>query len=128
MYKEKMISSLKAGEITDLQQSHLKQEFTKAVEKLGFILQENTKCSLSFKHTTLSEVHLALNVDQKCGESDEALSAAHWGTWIIQDENGQPLCANGSDRPGTDESACSGFWLEGLESIPGFLTLHSQQF
>ena len=117
MYKEKMIASLQAGEITDLQQSYLKQEFTKALEKLGFILQESKKCSLSFKHTSIPEVHLALNVAQDCGEQTEALATVRWGTWEIQDEEGQPLCANGQDV--SEGSACAGFWMEGLESIPG---------
>ena len=126
MYKEKMIASLQAGEITDLQQTHLKQEFTKAVEKLGFVLQENNRKNLSFQHRDIPEVHLALTVAQDCSESIEALDAVSWGTWELQNQDGQPLCVNGQKDLQAEGPACAGFWMEGLESIPGFLTLYTQ--
>jgi hypothetical protein len=125
MYRQKMISSLQAGDITDLEQKHLKQEFTKAVQKLGFVLQENKKCSLSFQHQRMPEIFLALTVTQDCSADTKALDAVIWGTWELQNQEGQPLCVNGQDMQ-ADGPACAGFWLEGLESIPGFLTLYTQ--
>jgi hypothetical protein len=126
MYRQKMVSSLQAGEITDLEQKHLKQEFTKAVQKLGFVLQENKKCSLSFQHQELPEIFLALTVAQDDGAEVKALDAVSWGTWELQNQDGQPLCVNGQDGIEAEGPACAGFWLEGLESIPGYLTLYTQ--
>ncbi len=127
MYREKMLSSLKAGEITELQQKYLKQEFIKELDGLEFILCESRKESLLFRHRVHQDLYLTLGIDQEVGVEKDALNTLSWGEWEIKDSSGMAVDLNSENEMGKHKSTCSGFWLEGLESIPGFIALYGQQ-
>jgi predicted RNA binding protein YcfA (HicA-like mRNA interferase family) len=112
--------------MTDLQQCHLKHEFTSSLEELGFVLQKNTKNHVAYQHQVHPEIYIVLSTDPNSSLNTETLHRLPWGYWELQDSNGLSIHHKCCADPGRKESCCQGFWLDGVEAIRSFLTLQTE--
>jgi|GEM_PF-6922651 len=126
MYKEKLLSSLATGDITDLQQKALQQEFIAAVEKADFTVFQCSRQNLLCRYKESDNIFLSLITNQTLRPESEAPAAQTWGSWCICDRNAQPLQLPASGGPAGCKNnkefrCCTGFWLEGTENIGCFI-------
>ncbi len=122
VYKEKLLASLKAGEITDLQQKALRQEFITALEQEGFRLCQCSRQKLLCQSSQDNAIYVSLSTDQSAGEEAETPNTPAWGHWFLCDAAEKPLCDGHHRQEAAEASpACGGFWLEGIANIGHFI-------
>lgn len=126
MYKQKLLSSLENGDITVLQQKALQQEFIAAVEKAGFTVYECSRQNLVCRYKERDNIFLSLVTDQTLRQESETPGARTWGNWHLCDGDSRPLQLPSPGAPAGNKVSgefrgCTGFWLEGIGSIGGFI-------
>ncbi|MBB3909375.1 hypothetical protein [Anoxybacteroides rupiense] len=131
-YEKELTNRLRNKQISNSEFEQIEREFIEYIEKLGFVPapslldDEDREYGYNiFRYKFEEGIYLLLNTEK---EYDEEYDYTSWGKWYICNECRDFLCYYSKDEKlnivtmNGFMTACFGFWMEGVEAIPSFIT------